>query len=144
MMVFDGNCGFCRYWVVKWMKISGTEVEYKPYQKVAVNFSDIEEIHFKEAVRYIALDGTVYSGPEAAYITYYNKNKVPFLYTWYMEKNWFRKFSDVTYQWVADHRNFMSKVSVRLFGKNPANPKPYWKLYLLGFISLIVVLILIF
>ncbi|MFT5668720.1 MAG: putative DCC family thiol-disulfide oxidoreductase YuxK [Vicingaceae bacterium] len=137
LMVFDGNCGFCKYWVIRWKKISGLGVDYKPYQEVAVNFKDIEEEHFKEAVRYIDLDGTIYNGPDAAYITYYNKNQVKFLHQWYVSKPVFKVLSDVAYQFVADNRNTMSKITIRLFGKNPANPKPYWKYYLLGLMLII-------
>lgn len=132
LMIFDGNCGFCRYWIVKWKKISGLEVDYKPYQEVSKDFKDIDEIHFKEAVRYITLDGTVYNGPGAAYVTYFNKDKVKFLHRLYESNGWFTKLSDLMYQWVADNRSFMSKVSLKMFGKNPANPKPYWIYYLIG------------
>lgn len=138
LMVFDGNCGFCKYWVIKWKKISGLGVDYKPYQEAAEQLEDIEIHHFKEAVRYISTDGKIYNGPDAAYITYYNQERAMFLHRWYNEKPWFQKLSDQVYQWVADNRNLMSKLSIRLFGKNPANPKPYWKWYLLGF-SLIVI-----
>ena len=62
LMVFDGNCGFCKYWVIRWKKISGLEVDYRPYQEVAINFQDISENHLKEAVRYIDLDGNVFTG----------------------------------------------------------------------------------
>lgn len=131
LMLYDGKCGFCKYWIIKWKKISGLEVEYLPYQEAAQEFPDIPEFHFKEAVRFIAMDGKVYNGPDAAYITYYNRGKLRFLHLWYENKAWFRKLSDFAYQKIADNRYAMSKVSIWLFGKNPANPKPYWKIYLL-------------
>jgi len=137
LMVYDGNCGFCKYWVIRWKKISGLGVDYKSYQEVASVFKDIPEHHFKEAVRYIGVDGIIYNGPDAAYITYFNQNKAKFLHQWYLDKRWFRNFSDYSYQFVADNRNLMSKLTVRLFGKNPANPKPYWKYYLIGLIVLV-------
>ena len=144
LMVFDGNCGFCKYWVIRWKKISGLGVDYKSYQEVAPQFEDIPEYHFKQAVRYIDTEGKVFNGPDAAYITYFNKNKFKFLHQWYINKSWFTKFSDYAYQFVADNRNTMSKITIRLFGKNPANPKPYWKYYLIAliviFISLIILL----
>ena len=136
-MVFDGNCGFCKYWVIRWKKISGLGVDYKPYQEVAEYFKDISEHHFKQAVRYIDTEGVVFNGPDAAYITYFNKNKLKFLHQWYNDKPWFRKFSDNAYQFVADHRNTMSKITIRLFGKNPANPKPYWAYYMIGLIVIV-------
>lgn len=136
-MVFDGNCGFCKYWVIRWKKVSGLGVEYKPYQEVAAHFKDIDEVHFKEAVRYIDIDGTIYNGPDAAYITYFNKNKVMFLHNWYVSKTWFQKLSDTAYQFVADNRNLMSKITLKMFGKNPANPKPYWVYYLVGLVAVV-------
>ena len=89
----------------------------------------------------IDLDGNVFTGPDAAYITYFNKNKVKFLHLWYKEKAWFRNLSDFAYQFIADNRNTMSKITIKLFGKNPANPKPYWKYYLLGLIAVIISLL---
>ena len=141
LMVYDGKCGFCKYWVIRWKKISGLEVDYKPYQEVSQQFQDIEEKHFKEAVRYISTDGAVFNGPDAAYFTYYSKNKLKFMHEWYINKVWFRKLSDVAYQFVADNRNTMSKITVKLFGKNPAHPKPYWKYYLIGLIVAMISLI---
>lgn len=137
LMIYDGKCGFCKYWVIKWKKISGLGVDYKPYQEVADDFKDIEKKHFQEAVRFITTDGKIYNGPGAAYVTYFNQNKVKYLHELYQKNSWFTKISDVGYQWVADNRGFMSKVSVRLFGKNPANPKPYWKYYVIGILLFI-------
>ncbi len=141
LMVYDGNCGFCKYWIIRWKKISGLGVDYKSYQEVASNFKDIPEQHFKEAVRFIGIDGVIYNGPDAAYITYFNKNKVKFLHQWYVDKKWFRVLSDSAYQFIADNRNTMSKITIRMFGENPANPKPYWKYYLVGLIVIVISLI---
>lgn len=137
LMLYDGKCGFCKYWVIKWKKISGLGVDFRPYQEAAHEFPDIPEFHFKEAVRFITIDGRVYNGPDAAYITYYNRNKVQFLHRWYENKSWFRKLSDFIYQKIANNRYAMSKISIWLFGKNPANPKPYWKIYLIVFVLLL-------
>ena len=142
-MVYDGKCGFCKYWVIRWKKISGSGVDYKPFQEVAKNFQDIPELYFSQAVRYIDLDGKVFNGPDAAYITYYNKGKVTFLHKWYSNEPWFRWLSDVAYQLVADNRNTMSKITLKLFGKNPANPKPYWIYYLLALIVVVINLVIL-
>jgi hypothetical protein len=119
------------------MKVTRQTVDYRPYQEVAERFKDISTKHFKEAVRYIATDGSIISGPDAAYITYFNQGRLQFLHRWYLNQKWFMLLSDAAYQWIADHRNFMSKVSIWMFGKNPANPKAYWKLYLLALLLLV-------
>lgn len=142
-MVYDGNCGFCKYWIVKWKKITGSSVEYKPYQEVANTFSDIDTIHFKEAVRYITTDGEIVNGPDAAYITYSRKGALGKLHRWYQYNTIFMHMSDHLYQWVADNRGFMFRISKLLFGRNPDNTKSYWLIYLILLIALLVSLVFV-
>lgn len=118
-MVYDGNCGFCKYWIIKWKRMTYGNVDYLPYQKVSKHFSDIPEDYFRQAVRYIDTDGSVGNGPEAAYLSLSHKPKYRFLIAWYRKSKLFRRLSDYGYQWVADHRNFLFKVSRFLFGKTP-------------------------
>ena len=118
-MVYDGNCGFCKYWIIKWKRLTGDQVNYAPFQKAAAAHSDIPEEYFKQAVRYIDLSGDVGNGPEAVYLSLSHKKKYRFLIRWYHNNKWFQKLSDFGYQWVADHRNFLFKLSRFLFGKKP-------------------------
>lgn len=119
LLVYDGNCGFCKYWIIKWKRLTQNHVTYTPFQKAAKNLADIPEHYFKEAVRFIDLEGNVGNGPEAAYQTLQYKNSYRFLARWYSKYSLFRKISDYGYQWVADHRNFLFRVSRFLFGKKP-------------------------
>ncbi|MAC96072.1 MAG: thiol-disulfide oxidoreductase [Flavobacteriales bacterium] len=144
LMVYDGKCGFCKYWIIKWKKISGDEIHYISYQRAAHKFKDIEEKHFKEAVRLIDSSGRIYNGPDAAFRTFYMKGKVPFLHLWYEKYKWFRKLTNFLYQWVADNRNFLFKISVRLFGKSARNPQPFWAYYLIGSIAILLTLICVY
>ena len=141
LMIYDGNCGFCKYWIIKWKKISGSLINYSPYQAVKSDFKDIDEIQFKEAVRLVLPSGEVLDGPEAAYYTYFLNGKSKFLYQWYGQKVWFKNFSDWLYQWVADHRGFMYNLSTSLLGKNPRKYKPYWVLYLFFLLAVVVSLV---
>lgn len=137
LMVYDGNCGFCKYWVIKWMKITKLMVNYKPYQEVHDDFKDIPLKHFQSAVRYIDTTGEVSSGPDAAYITYFIQGRLTYLHQWYTKGGLFMKLSDIIYQWIANHRGFMSKISFILFGRNPQQPKAYWKWYLFLLLGLL-------
>lgn len=137
LMVYDGNCGFCKYWVIKWKLMSGDSIEYQPFQKVASSFKDINAKHFAEAVRFIDMDGKVYSGPGAAYYTYFIKGKVKFLYKAYKNKNWFRRLNDIVYQWVADNRDFVFRICIKMLGKNPRITQHLWVYYLIGLLVLI-------
>ena len=37
-LVYDGDCGICRYWVDYWRGLTGERVIYRPYQEAAVDF----------------------------------------------------------------------------------------------------------
>ena len=41
LLVFDGDCGFCRQWVGRWRGITGDRVAYRPWQEVAGQFPEI-------------------------------------------------------------------------------------------------------
>ena len=137
IMVYDGNCGFCKYWIIKWQNFTGEKVEYQPFQKVAEHFKDIDVRHFKSAVRFIEQNGRVTSGPDAAYITYYLYSKPKFLHLWYLNKSWFRKISDTSYNFIANNRSFMFDLSRGLLGEDPNHYQPKWMYYLLILIALI-------
>jgi len=40
LVVFDGDCGFCRQWVARWKVRTGSKVDYAPSQEVAARFPE--------------------------------------------------------------------------------------------------------
>lgn len=134
LMIWDGDCGFCHYWVIKWWMMTGNLIEYKKYQLVSSSFEDIPEEKFREAVRLIMPNGSVFSGPEAAYKAYEMAGKFKF-FLWLYEKFIpFKLLSDWGYQKVADNRYQLFEWTKKLFGKNPRTPKFYWVGYLFAFL----------
>ena len=67
LMVFDGDCGFCRYWIGRWRDATGGRVDYEPYQKVAAGYPEIPQGAFEKAVQFIETDGRVTSGADAVF-----------------------------------------------------------------------------
>ena len=49
-LVFDGDCGICRYWVNYWQGLTGDRIIYRPYQEAASDFPDIPRDAFARAV----------------------------------------------------------------------------------------------
>lgn len=130
-MIWDGQCGFCAYWTTRWSKLTDAKVEYIPYQEAAKDFPAIPVERFKEASRLIEPSGEVFSGPRSAYRTFtYSRSFWRFLDRWYVQKQWFQKLSDSLYQWIADHRGFLFKVSKLCFGSNPNEVRPFWLIYI--------------
>jgi predicted DCC family thiol-disulfide oxidoreductase YuxK len=67
LLVFDGDCGFCRYWVERLRGTTRGKVDYEPSQEVAADFPEIPRGRFDEAVQLIETDGTVSSGADALF-----------------------------------------------------------------------------
>src|SRR5437899_12555539 len=66
-LVFDGDCGICRYWVNYWQGLTGERVIYRPYQEAAADFPAIPPAAFRHAIQFIDADGRVYSGAAATF-----------------------------------------------------------------------------
>ncbi len=129
LMVWDGNCGFCRYWITRWKRFTKERLDYESYQDVAERMPDIEIKHFKKASRLIEPDGLIYSGPRSAYRTFTYGSFWGFLDKWYVRYSWFEKVSDWLYTRVERNRSFLFKVTKALFGSDPENVRPFWIIY---------------
>lgn len=129
LLIWDGNCGFCKYWIIKWKQFAGDTVEFDTYQNVASRFKDLPESDFKKAVHLVDTNGRIYRGAAAAFHSIALNKKMSWLDKLYQKSALFRQISENVYKWIADHRPFMYQLSVKLFGKNPARMKPYWMYY---------------
>lgn len=134
VLVWDGNCGFCAFWVTHWKKITRGTVDFKPFQDVADQFQDIPLAAFKSASHFITTTGTVHSGPDSAYMSYLMANPSSVWHAWYIKYDWFNSLSDRLYGYIARNRSFMFRVTKIMFGSNPKALKPYWLLYLLAIV----------
>jgi predicted DCC family thiol-disulfide oxidoreductase YuxK len=43
LLIYDGDCGFCRRWIQRWRAITGERVEFAPYQTVGSLYPEISE-----------------------------------------------------------------------------------------------------
>src|SRR5437762_2575027 len=69
LMVFDGECSFCSFWIARWRRTTGDRVEYVPFQspQVAAQFPELPRERFEKSVQFIEPDGNVYSGAAAVF-----------------------------------------------------------------------------
>ena len=130
VMLWDGDCSFCKYWVTRWQTITGDLIEFIPYQEGAKRFPDIDENLFRQASRLIDSDGLIYSGPDSAYRSVYLAGKYKMLHRWYSGSSPFRSLSDSLYNIIAQRRNIMFRLTKAMWGSDPLNPKPFWVIYL--------------
>lgn len=132
LLTWDGDCGFCHYWMLRWKLITGENVDYRPYKEAAKNFPDIEYKYFKQAVRLIDIDGRIYDGPGAVFRAFEYGSKYRWIMPLYRRIRLFEWVVDHFYSIVSRNRSLMYKITVRLWGKNPVRQKNYWAWYLGG------------
>jgi predicted DCC family thiol-disulfide oxidoreductase YuxK len=133
LLVWDGNCEFCRYWVQRWEQFFGDKLNYEPYQTAASRFPDMDRDQFKKAVQLIETDGRVFPGAATVFHSLcVGKPQICFPEELYQQSKLFRQISDGVYGMIADNRPILYRATVSLFGKNPARSKPYWAYWLAG------------
>lgn len=132
LLIWDGNCSFCAYWVARWEMMTGDNIDYEPYQTAHNRIEDIRLRRFQEAARLIEPDGTVYNGAEAVYRSLTYGKGWGWLYTFYEMSGSFRALSDQGYQWIANNRSQGYRITKLLFGSNPYNRQHNWLLILIA------------
>ena len=115
LLVWDGECGFCRRSQERIGFLAGDALDRAPYQDVAERFPDIPRELFGRSVHLIETDGAVYVGAEAVFRALaYGGN--PWGLRLYRYAPLFAPASERAYRWVAGHRPLMSRWARRLYG----------------------------
>jgi len=117
LLVFDGDCGFCRYWVRYWQQLTGRSVDYAPYQEVGHKFPQISQAQFARSIQYIGTDGNIASGAEASYLTLSHAPGKAFWLILYRVVPGFAWVTELLYAFIARHRIAAGRLSRVLWGK---------------------------
>ncbi|MCH8242266.1 MAG: lipase maturation factor family protein, partial [Planctomycetes bacterium] len=141
VLVYDGDCAFCRKWIARWQVLTDDRVEYAPYQQVAEQYSHIPPDEFTKAVYLIEPDGATYRAAEAVLRSLSDVRGRRWMYGAYRRVPLVRPISERAYRFVAEHRRGLSWITRCLWG-NDLSPSTYhltrWLfLRLLGVIYLI-------
>ena len=116
-LVYDGDCGICRYWVDYWQGLTGDRIVYRPYQEAASDFPDIPRDAFARAIQLIEADGSVYSGAAA---TYRVLRQAPGRGAWwwlYAHAPGFAPASEWAYGFFSRRRVLLNRISKSLWGR---------------------------
>jgi len=131
ILVWDGECGFCKFWVIRLQKRTKDKIDFKTFQEVGGLLKDIPLKEFKKASRLIETDGHVFNGPDSLYRSLYHSASTSQWHRWYHKYLWFEKLNDHAYNTIAKNRPTMFTLTKICFGKDPNRLKPYWAIYLL-------------
>ena len=66
LVLFDGDCRFCRRWTDSWRRSWGARLDLEASQSACVRFPEISAPAFDSALQLVEPDGSVFSGAYAA------------------------------------------------------------------------------
>src|SRR6516162_11346211 len=141
LMIWDGECHFCRRWIERWREITGDQVNYETSQRVGDRFPEVLSEQFLRSVVLIAPDGAVFCGAEAVFRSLQCRASKKWMAWSYYHVPGFAPVSEAFYRFVSLNRRFASAMTRLLWG-NDVRPPTYfaarrWFLRALGLIFLI-------
>ena len=118
LLVYDGDCGFCKRSVERLKLHTGDRVRYVPFQDRENRPSSVSEEEYAEAVHLFLPDqDKPLRAAEAVYRTLKIGNR-PALNYLYGKIPWFARISEAAYRFVARRRKAMSRLTLALYGKS--------------------------
>jgi predicted DCC family thiol-disulfide oxidoreductase YuxK len=146
LMIWDGECLFCKRWIERWREITAGKVDYATCQEAAVRFPEIPIDQFKRAVAFIEPDGEAFFAAEAVYRSLQYRSSRKWLAWSYDHVPGFAGISETAYKFIARHRSLGSTFTRFLWGKDVRPPTYFWArrwflrmlglIYLIAFVSL--------
>ena len=146
LLIWDGECDFCRLWIERWRESTGGNVDYAIYQEAAGRFPEISIEQFKRSMVFIEPDGKVFFAAEAIYRSLGHRASRKWLAWSYDHLPGFAAISETGYNFIARHRNLAAAVTRLLSGKDVRPPTYFWArrwflrtlgvIYLIAFVSL--------
>jgi predicted DCC family thiol-disulfide oxidoreductase YuxK len=141
LIIWDGDCHFCRRWIERWKEITGDEVDYVASQNIGDQFSEIPREQFERSVILIEPDGSVFCGAEAAFRALRSRSSEKWLSWSYEHVPGFAAVSEGCYKIIAANRRPASIITRLLWGDDVRPPSYFaarrWFLRALGLIFLI-------
>jgi len=112
ILVYDGDCNFCRYWASRWKQKAGNETECIALQdgQIASRFPEIPHREWESAVHLIDTTGAVYSGAEAVFRFQSRSPAHRLLLKLYVKSKVFAALCEAVYMLVARNRSVVSWV----------------------------------
>jgi predicted DCC family thiol-disulfide oxidoreductase YuxK len=146
LLVWDGECHFCKRWIERWREITAGKVDYATYQEAAERFPEIPIDQFKRSVVFIEADGEAFVAAEAVYRSLRYRSARKWLAWSYDHVPGFAAISETAYKFIASNRGLGSTFTRLLWGKDVRPPTYFWArrwflrmlglVYLIAFVSL--------
>lgn len=146
LLLYDGECSFCRAWIARGRRTIGERIEWVAYQEAGNRLPDLPRERFAHAVHLVEPGGRISHGAEAVFraLARAPGRGLPlFLYRFLPG---FAAASEACYAWVAAHRPLCDRVTLAIWGPHlvpPGERLTSWLflralglVYLVAFVSL--------
>jgi predicted DCC family thiol-disulfide oxidoreductase YuxK len=141
LLIWDGECHFCRRWIERWREITADQVDYETSQQVGDRFPEISRAQFERSVVLVETNGAVFTGAEAVFRSLRCRSSKRWLAWSYYHVPGFAPITDAAYKFVAANRGFASLMTRLLWGDDVRPPTYFaarrWFLRALGLIFMI-------
>jgi predicted DCC family thiol-disulfide oxidoreductase YuxK len=116
LLIYDGDCGFCRRWIERWRETTAGRIDYASSQQVGGQFPDISPERFEQSVIFVETDGSVYDGAEAVFRSLSHAPGGGRALAAYRRLPGFAPASELAYRVVASNRRLASLGTRLLWG----------------------------
>lgn len=117
LLIYDGECAFCVYWVNYWQKLTEDAVRYQPYQIAAQDFPQIPQERFRSSIWLVEGEGRVSGGAKASFGVLYHGGKPLWLWV-YNHIPGFAPLAELLYRFIAARRASAFTLSKLLWGSD--------------------------
>ena len=123
VLIFDGECTFCRMWIERWREDIGSDIEIVAYQSLDNRFPKVDQEQFKKAIHYIDSRERVFVGAAAVFKAFKEAGGKSWLWQLYTRVPLFGRFSEVVYQFVSRRRNKLTGLTRLFVGTDLRRPR---------------------
>ena len=120
LLLFDGDCAFCRYWLARWRRFLDGRLDAEPSQTAASRFPTLPAERYRRSVQLVMTDGAVYEGAEAAFRAFALAPGNGHWLRVYQRVPGARAVTEGAYRFAAAHRNGLFRVTRWIWGKEPS------------------------
>ena len=122
LLLFDGDCGFCRAWIARWRGATGDRVDYLTSQEAGERFPEIPAEAFRRSVQLVLPEGDVLSGTRAVFTALARGGRTGPLRA-YEKVPGLAPAAEAIYSAVANHRGAASVLTGLLWGRDVSTPR---------------------
>ncbi len=125
ILIYDGDCSFCKFWVERWKHVTGSAIDYAPYQEVSVQYPQIPKENFEKSIQLILPGGEVFAGAHAAFRSLAFNSNYAWPLVFYERFSPFQFLSELFYGFVAQNRVLFSHLTKLFIGRS-TEPSTYF------------------